>query len=120
MLARYDTARVLPVLDTALAEGVRSFQRLFDRLEVDAWPLIAPRSKDLPSPTGTPPRTLALEFSARLPAMTELAHALRDTLLALTRIASPIGEEAELCDHVEDRLSSTSSATTRSRASTIA
>ena len=39
--------------------------------------------------------------------MTELAHALRDTLLALTRIASPIGEEAELCDHVEERLAST-------------
>jgi succinyl-diaminopimelate desuccinylase len=38
--------------------------------------------------------------------MTEIAHALRDTLLALTRIPSPIGEEAELCDHVEDRLTS--------------
>ncbi len=37
-------------------------------------------------------------------AMTELAHALRDTLLSLTRIPSPIGEEKELCDHVEDRL----------------
>jgi len=36
--------------------------------------------------------------------MTEIAHALRDTLLDLTRIPSPIGEEAELCDHVEDRL----------------
>jgi molybdopterin-guanine dinucleotide biosynthesis protein A len=39
MLARYDTARVLGALDAALAEGVRSFQRLFDRLEVEAWPL---------------------------------------------------------------------------------
>ena len=38
--------------------------------------------------------------------MTELAHALRDTLLALTRIPSPIGEETALCDHVQDRLSS--------------
>ncbi len=38
--------------------------------------------------------------------MTELAHALRDTLLALTRIPSPIGDEKELCDHVEDRLAS--------------
>ena len=37
--------------------------------------------------------------------MTDIGHALRDTLLALTRIPSPIGEEAELCDHVEDRLS---------------
>lgn len=36
--------------------------------------------------------------------MTDIGHALRDTLLALTRIPSPIGEEAELCDHVEDRL----------------
>ena len=38
--------------------------------------------------------------------MTDIDHALRDTLLALTRIPSPIGEEAELCDHVEERLSS--------------
>jgi len=36
--------------------------------------------------------------------MTEIAHALRDTLLALTRIPSPIGEEAQLCDYVEHRL----------------
>ena len=36
--------------------------------------------------------------------MTEIADALRDTLLALTRIPSPIGEEAALCDHVEARL----------------
>jgi succinyl-diaminopimelate desuccinylase len=36
--------------------------------------------------------------------MTDIGHALRDTLLALTRIPSPIGEEAELCDHVEERL----------------
>lgn len=36
--------------------------------------------------------------------MTDIGHALRDTLLALTRIPSPIGQEAELCDHVEDRL----------------
>ena len=33
--------------------------------------------------------------------MTDIAHALADTLLALTRIPSPIGEEAELCDYVE-------------------
>ncbi len=37
--------------------------------------------------------------------MTEIADALRDTLLDLARIPSPIGEEAELCDHVEARLS---------------
>ncbi len=36
--------------------------------------------------------------------MTEIADALRDTLLALTRIPSPIGEEAELCHHVAARL----------------
>ncbi len=36
--------------------------------------------------------------------MTDIAHALVDTLLALTRIPSPIGQEAELCDHVEERL----------------
>lgn len=38
--------------------------------------------------------------------MTDVAHALRDTLLALTRIPSPIGEEAALCTYVEDRLKS--------------
>lgn len=36
--------------------------------------------------------------------MTDIADALRDTLLALTRIPSPIGEEAALCDYVEKRL----------------
>jgi len=38
--------------------------------------------------------------------MKDIADALRDTLLALTRIPSPIGEEAALCDHVEERLAS--------------
>ena len=47
--------------------------------------------------------------------MTEIAHALCDTLLALTRIPSPIGEEAELCDHVEDRLSKSLGADTITR-----
>lgn len=37
--------------------------------------------------------------------MADIAQALRDTLLALTRIPSPIGEEAALCTHIEDRLS---------------
>ncbi|MGB8329540.1 MAG: succinyl-diaminopimelate desuccinylase [Polyangiales bacterium] len=37
--------------------------------------------------------------------MTEIAPALRDTLLTLCRIPSPIGEEAALCDHVQERLS---------------
>jgi len=36
--------------------------------------------------------------------MTEIAQALRETLLTLCRIPSPIGEEAALCDHIEDRL----------------
>ena len=36
--------------------------------------------------------------------MTDIPNALRETLLSLTGIASPIGEEAQLCDHVEDRL----------------
>lgn len=35
----------------------------------------------------------------------DIDRALAETLLVLTRIPSPIGEEAELCDHVEDRLS---------------
>ena len=36
--------------------------------------------------------------------MTDVARSLRDTLFTLTRIPSPIGEEAELCDHVQERL----------------
>ena len=36
--------------------------------------------------------------------MSEEASALRDTLLEITRIDSPIGEEKALCDHVEQRL----------------
>ncbi|MCA9530343.1 MAG: hypothetical protein KC543_09420, partial [Myxococcales bacterium] len=35
LFARYDAPRVLPALDAALAEGVRSFQALFGRLEVE-------------------------------------------------------------------------------------
>ena len=34
LLARYDAPRVRPVLQQALADGVRSFQKLFARLEV--------------------------------------------------------------------------------------
>ena len=37
--------------------------------------------------------------------MTDIGRSLSDTLLALTRIPSPIGEEARLCDYVEGRLS---------------
>ena len=36
--------------------------------------------------------------------MTDVSQALCDTLLALARIPSPIGEEAALGDHVEERL----------------
>ena len=36
--------------------------------------------------------------------MTEVARSLANTLLDLTRIPSPIGEERALCDHVEARL----------------
>lgn len=36
-----------------------------------------------------------------------LAHSLRDTLLALTRIKSPIGEEKELCEYLAQRLAHT-------------
>lgn len=39
MLARYDAAAVLPVLDTALAKGTRSFQALFALLDVEPLPL---------------------------------------------------------------------------------
>ena len=34
MLARYEVARVLDTLDSALRDGLRSFQRLFERLDV--------------------------------------------------------------------------------------
>ena len=36
--------------------------------------------------------------------MAELSRSLSDTLLEITRIPSPIGEEKALCDHVEARL----------------
>ena len=36
--------------------------------------------------------------------MSDLDTSLRDTLLSLCAIASPIGEEEALCDHVEARL----------------
>jgi molybdopterin-guanine dinucleotide biosynthesis protein A len=39
MLARYDTARLLPVLDQAIVGGLRSFQKLFALLKVEALPL---------------------------------------------------------------------------------
>jgi succinyl-diaminopimelate desuccinylase len=39
--------------------------------------------------------------------MKDVADGLRETLLALTRIPSPIGEEAALCDHIEERLAAT-------------
>ena len=39
LFARYDAARVRPVLAGAVADGVRSFQRLFAQLEVEALPL---------------------------------------------------------------------------------
>lgn len=39
MLGRYDPVALGPVLDAAIADGVRSFQALFQRLEVDAPPL---------------------------------------------------------------------------------
>jgi molybdopterin-guanine dinucleotide biosynthesis protein A len=35
LFARYDAPRVLPVLDGALAEGVRSFQALLGRFDID-------------------------------------------------------------------------------------
>ncbi|MEM7137127.1 MAG: succinyl-diaminopimelate desuccinylase [Myxococcota bacterium] len=39
--------------------------------------------------------------------MVDMSQPLRDTLLALAAIPSPIGEEAALCDHVEARLGQT-------------
>ncbi len=47
--------------------------------------------------------------------MSDISHALSDTLLALTQIPSPIGEEAALCDHVEERLASSLGADTITR-----
>lgn len=42
MLARYRPAHVVPTLDALLAEGGRSFQALFSRLDVAELPLTAP------------------------------------------------------------------------------
>ena len=39
MLARYDAARLVDVLDTAILEGRRSFQQLFASIDVDPLPL---------------------------------------------------------------------------------
>ena len=39
LFARYDPVRVVPVLERALADGVRSFQRLFSRLDVAEFAL---------------------------------------------------------------------------------
>ena len=53
--------------------------------------------------------------------MSQLARSLADTLLEITRIPSPIGEERALCDHVEARLKKTfpAQAITRFRDSLI-
>lgn len=47
--------------------------------------------------------------------MSDISQALSDTLLALTQIPSPIGEEAALCDHVEERLARSLGADTITR-----
>lgn len=53
MLARYDAARLAPVLDEAIARGLRSFQKLFALIEVETLPLtraIARALEDWDSP----------------------------------------------------------------------
>ena len=42
LLARYDSARVLPVARASLAAGERGFQRLFARLEVERFTELSP------------------------------------------------------------------------------
>jgi molybdopterin-guanine dinucleotide biosynthesis protein A len=57
MLARYDTARLAPVLDEAIAGGLRSFQQLFAQIEVEALPLtpgIARALEDWDTPEDLP------------------------------------------------------------------
>jgi molybdopterin-guanine dinucleotide biosynthesis protein A len=39
MLARYDATRVVDVVDDTISSGHRSFQRLFEAVETDAWPV---------------------------------------------------------------------------------
>jgi cyclic pyranopterin phosphate synthase len=39
LLARYDAARLSPVLDEAIDRGLRSFQKLFTLIDVEALPL---------------------------------------------------------------------------------
>ena len=59
LFARYPSAQVLPVLDAALAQGVRSFQALFERLSVRALPLDArerAQLRDWDSPGDLAPR----------------------------------------------------------------
>jgi len=54
LFARYQSARVLAVLERSIAEGTRSFQALFKRLRVDASPLQpheARQLRDWDSPT---------------------------------------------------------------------
>jgi molybdopterin-guanine dinucleotide biosynthesis protein A len=45
--ARYDARAVLPVLRTALAQGVRSFQKLFALLDVEELALSAEERREL-------------------------------------------------------------------------
>ncbi len=47
LLARYEPERVMPELDRALADGVRSFQRFFERIEVLELPLVGAERRAL-------------------------------------------------------------------------
>jgi molybdenum cofactor guanylyltransferase len=47
LCARYRVAAVRPVLDTAIAQGTRSFQRLFAELRVEELPLVDGERREL-------------------------------------------------------------------------
>lgn len=57
MLARYDAARVVEVVDEVMSHGHRSFQRLFEEVEAEAWPVspvIARALRDWDTPQDIP------------------------------------------------------------------
>lgn len=58
-LARYESARCVPIVDGALSAGERSFQRFFDRARVVPWPSDprALRDWDAPSDVNGPAQT---------------------------------------------------------------
>lgn len=113
-LARYDAARVLPLAELAIESGALSLKRLLESAGAEPF---RPRPEaivdwdtpdDVARGGGSLPDLAVAGSAPRAPAttsaMSDVDAALRETLLSLCAIASPIGEEKALCDHVEARL----------------